>query len=270
MKKNSIFAIVSVFLLIGLDQLVKFLITSHKSLSDTIPVIKNVFHITYIQNRGAAWGSLQGKRILLLAVTLLVLIFLVYFYIKMLKMDKYKDLRILFLFVFSGAVGNMIDRIRLGYVIHLPGSVHFRHVRQNFPCRPAVHVPRHDTTCKSKCFHRPDRRYHLPPPECASRRGKQHQRQGNNGYRRCGTILFLRNRHPHGQLHKGRTGQCVARKHRSRRAASHGCHSHGDRRRDGQLPCHPQDRGGGERHGQHILQRTSAHRLQDTLGKRPH
>ena len=61
MKKNSIFAIVSVFLLIGLDQLVKFLITSHMALSDTIPVIKNVFHITYIQNRGAAWGSLQGR-----------------------------------------------------------------------------------------------------------------------------------------------------------------------------------------------------------------
>ena len=119
MKKNSIFAIVSVFLLIGLDQLVKFLITSHMALSDTIPVIKNVFHITYIQNRGAAWGSLQGKRILLLAVTRLVLIFLVYFYIKMLKMDKYKDLRILFLFVFSGAVGNMIDRIHLGYVIDM-------------------------------------------------------------------------------------------------------------------------------------------------------
>ena len=37
----------------------------------------------------------------------------------MLKMDKYKDLRILFLFVFSGAVGNMIDRIRLGYVIDM-------------------------------------------------------------------------------------------------------------------------------------------------------
>ena len=119
MKKNSIFAIVSVILLTGLDQLVKILITSHMALSATVPVIKNVFHITYIQNRGAAWGSLQGKRILLLAVTLLVLIFLVYFYIKMLKMDKYKDLRILFLFVFSGAVGNMIDRIRLGYVIDM-------------------------------------------------------------------------------------------------------------------------------------------------------
>ena len=119
MKKNSILAIVSVFLLIGLDQLVKFLITSHMALYDTIPVIKNIFHITYIQNRGAAWGSLQGKRIFLLVVTLLVLAFLVYFYIKMLRLNKYKDLRILFIFVFSGAVGNMIDRIRLGYVIDM-------------------------------------------------------------------------------------------------------------------------------------------------------
>ncbi len=119
MKKNSILAIVSVFLLIGLDQLVKFLITSHMALYDTIPVIKNIFHITYIQNRGAAWGSLQGKRIFLLVVTLLVLAFLVYFYIKMLRLNKYKDLRILFIFIFSGAVGNMIDRIRLGYVIDM-------------------------------------------------------------------------------------------------------------------------------------------------------
>ena len=119
MKKNSILAIVSVFLLIGLDQLVKFLITSHMELYDTIPVIKNIFHITYIQNRGAAWGSLQGKRIFLLVVTLLVLAFLVYFYIKMLRLNKYKDLRILFIFIFSGAVGNMIDRIRLGYVIDM-------------------------------------------------------------------------------------------------------------------------------------------------------
>ena len=119
MKKNSILACISILLLIGLDQFVKFLITSHMALYDTIPVIKQVFHITYIQNKGAAWGSLQGKRYFLLAITILVLAFLVYFYVRMLKLNKYKDLRILFIFVFSGAVGNMIDRIRLGYVIDM-------------------------------------------------------------------------------------------------------------------------------------------------------
>lgn len=119
MKKNSILAIISVILLIGLDQFVKLMITSHMKLYDSIPVIKQVFHITYIQNKGAAWGSLQGKRYFLLAVTILVLAFLVYFYIQMLKLNKYQDLRILFIFVFSGAVGNMIDRMRFGYVVDM-------------------------------------------------------------------------------------------------------------------------------------------------------
>ena len=50
MKKNSILACISILLLIGLDQFVKFLITSHMALYDTKPVIKQVFHITYIQN----------------------------------------------------------------------------------------------------------------------------------------------------------------------------------------------------------------------------
>ena len=101
MKKNSILACISILLLIGLDQFVKFLITSHMALYDTKPVIKQVFHITYIQNKGAAWGSLQGKRYFLLAITILVLAFLVYFYVRMLKLNKYKDLRILFIFVFG-------------------------------------------------------------------------------------------------------------------------------------------------------------------------
>ena len=62
---------------------------------------------------------MQGKRYFLLAITILVLAFLVYFYVRMLKPNKYKDLRTLFIFVFSGAAGNMIDRIRLGYVIDM-------------------------------------------------------------------------------------------------------------------------------------------------------
>ena len=101
----------------------KFLITSHMALYDTIPVIKQVFHITYIQNKGAAWGSLQGKRYFLLAITILVLAFLVYFYVRMLKLNRYKDLRILFIFVFPELSEILIDRIRLGYVIDMFDSV---------------------------------------------------------------------------------------------------------------------------------------------------
>lgn len=119
MKKNGIFAIISIILLTGLDQIVKYLIDTNFALHESKPIIKNVFHLTYIHNEGAAWGSLQGKRIFLLIITILILAFLIYFYIKMLKMNKYKDIRVLFVFIFSGAVGNMIDRIRLGYVIDM-------------------------------------------------------------------------------------------------------------------------------------------------------
>ena len=45
-------------------------------------------------------GQLAGKRYFLLAITILVLAFLVYFYVRMLKLNKYKDLRILFIFFF--------------------------------------------------------------------------------------------------------------------------------------------------------------------------
>ena len=119
MKKNSILACISILLLIGLDQIVKFLITSHMALYDTIPVIKQVFHITYIQNKGAAWGSLQGKRYFLLAITILVLAFLVYFYVRMLKLNRYKDLRILFIFVFCTEYQAWNLARRLGYVIDM-------------------------------------------------------------------------------------------------------------------------------------------------------
>ncbi len=88
----------------GLDQIVKYLIDTNFALHESKPIIKkNVFHLTYIHNEGAAWGSLQGKRIFLLIITILILAFLIYFYIKMLKMNKYKDIRVLFVFIFFPA-----------------------------------------------------------------------------------------------------------------------------------------------------------------------
>ena len=76
MKKNGIFAIISIILLTGLDQIVKYLIDTNFALHESKPIIKNVFHLTYIHNEGAAWGSLQGKRIFLLIITILILAFL--------------------------------------------------------------------------------------------------------------------------------------------------------------------------------------------------
>ena len=110
MKKNSILACISILLLIGLDQFVKFLITSHMALYDTIPVIKQVFHITYIQNKGAAWGLFQNSTWILGCFSLLILGVIFYAYFKLSYEKRFLFLRIIFCMLAAGALGNCIDR----------------------------------------------------------------------------------------------------------------------------------------------------------------
>lgn len=110
-------AILSFFVLIGLDQISKYYIDKHMNLYDSITVIPNVFEIHYIRNAGAAWGMFQNKQILFYICTVIVLILGIILYLRCLRMNRYKDLRILLILILSGAVGNFIDRIRFQYVI---------------------------------------------------------------------------------------------------------------------------------------------------------
>lgn len=81
----------------------------------TIPVIPNVFHFTYVENRGAAFGMLQGKQIVFFIVTLAVVIGVVWYLIKHRKtINRWTQVALALLL--AGAIGNTIDRIQLGYV----------------------------------------------------------------------------------------------------------------------------------------------------------
>lgn len=119
MKKNLIIAFISICLLTSLDQFVKYIINIKMKLGDTIEVFDGVFSITYVQNRGAAWGNFSGKRLFLLILTILILICAIYVYLKLLKLNEMKLLRICLVFLISGALGNIIDRILHGYVIDM-------------------------------------------------------------------------------------------------------------------------------------------------------
>lgn len=115
--KLYLFPIFIIGLLTAIDQFTKFLITKNFKLYDSKPVIKDVFSITYIRNKGVAWGLFQGKRAVFLIITLIVLIFCFYIYAKLPEGKRYLPLRICIITLVSGALGNMIDRIKLGYVI---------------------------------------------------------------------------------------------------------------------------------------------------------
>ncbi len=119
MKKNLIIAFISICLLTSLDQFVKYIINLKMKLGDTIEVFDGVFSITYVQNNGAAWGNFSGKRLFLLILTILILICAIYVYLKLLKLNEMKLLRISLVFLISGALGNIIDRILHGYVIDM-------------------------------------------------------------------------------------------------------------------------------------------------------
>lgn len=109
--------VIFIALLTSIDQFTKFVIKSKFELYESKELIKNVFAITYIQNKGAAWGVMQGRRIFFLILTALVVIGCFYVLYNTIGNHKYIMLTICITILISGAVGNMIDRLKLGYVV---------------------------------------------------------------------------------------------------------------------------------------------------------
>lgn len=112
-----ILPILLIALLTAFDQLTKYMVTSSFKLYESRVVINHILSLTYIRNAGVAWGMFQGKRIVFLILTAVVLLFCFYIYANIAEQKKYRLLRIALIILVSGAVGNMIDRIKLGYVV---------------------------------------------------------------------------------------------------------------------------------------------------------
>ncbi len=115
--KIMILPIIIIALLTSIDQFTKFIIKSKFSLYESKEVIKNIFAITYIQNKGAAWGVMQGRRIFFLILTFFVLIGCFYILYNIVDNRKYIMSTICITALISGALGNMIDRFKYGYVV---------------------------------------------------------------------------------------------------------------------------------------------------------
>ena len=115
-------------ILIFIDQLTKSIVTNRLSNGNKIIVIPEVFEIFYLENRGAAFGILQGQRVLFFVITIIVLLLLVVFLFRLPYQKKYIPLYIVLILIFSGAIGNFIDRITKGYVVDF---LYFKPI--NFP-----------------------------------------------------------------------------------------------------------------------------------------
>jgi signal peptidase II len=100
---------------IGLDQLTKLLSVRLLKPLGSVPIIKGVLHLTYLENEGAAFGMLSDHRWVFMTVsTVAILLMAGYLYM---GYSQNKLYGISLSLIVSGGIGNMIDRIALGYVV---------------------------------------------------------------------------------------------------------------------------------------------------------
>lgn len=119
-KTPKEYIIYSAIIIVGiiLDQLTKFLTYKYMTLGQTIPLIKDFLHITYITNDGGAFGQMDdpvGRTILMVVSSLAIIGFGVYLYLGHADNMLYG---VAFAMVVSGGIGNMIDRLGLGFYVN--------------------------------------------------------------------------------------------------------------------------------------------------------
>ncbi len=104
-------------IVIVIDQLVKWLVVTNISLGETIFHTNGILSLTHIRNTGAAWSILEGQLWFFFVITVITVGIILYFLKKNLHESKW--LTIGLSLVLGGALGNFIDRMRLGYVVDM-------------------------------------------------------------------------------------------------------------------------------------------------------
>lgn len=111
-----------------IDQITKIVIDRSMQLYDSIPVVENFFHLTYVRNKGAAFSFLSNASWRLpffISVSIIAAGVILIAFRKL--RDDQKLAHISLAMIFSGAVGNLIDRVRLGEVIDFLDAHWYRH-----------------------------------------------------------------------------------------------------------------------------------------------
>lgn len=107
-EMKMIYYVIALFV-IAIDQISKWLIVKNMELGTSIPIIDNVLYITSHRNRGAAWGILENKMWFFYIITVVFVVFIVFYMKKYAKTDKL--LGISLGLILGGAIGNFIDRV---------------------------------------------------------------------------------------------------------------------------------------------------------------
>ncbi|MDE7416614.1 MAG: signal peptidase II [Lachnospiraceae bacterium] len=106
-----------VLLLIAVDQATKYFAVINLMNQKPWVIWEGVFELHYLENRGAAFGMLQGQKVFFVLIAVIILAVIVYVLVKAPYQKMYTKLHITLVFIASGAIGNLIDRMRYDYVV---------------------------------------------------------------------------------------------------------------------------------------------------------
>ncbi len=104
-------------ILVAVDQISKYWARTTLQEDGPISIIPRVLKLQYHENTGAVWGIMTGKTGFLTILSLLLFLVLFFIYFKIPQKRRYLPIQIIWIFIMAGAIGNIIDRITLKYVV---------------------------------------------------------------------------------------------------------------------------------------------------------
>jgi signal peptidase II len=116
-KRLLVLDVLLLIVLIAVDQVTKYLAVENLKGQDSYVIIDGIFELHYLENRGAAFGLLQNQKIFFVLIAVIILALIAYVLWKTPYHRIYIKLHMALIFIAGGAIGNLIDRIRLDYVV---------------------------------------------------------------------------------------------------------------------------------------------------------
>lgn len=108
--------ILYISIIVAFDQISKYFVRLKLMPIGNFDLINGYLSLNYVENRGAAFGKFQNETWILIGVNSIVILFMIYYLLKNKNMGKW--MKISFILIIAGALGNLIDRVYLGYVVN--------------------------------------------------------------------------------------------------------------------------------------------------------
>jgi len=119
-KSQAVASALFVLLILFIDQYLKYMVRQNLLAGESVPIISNILHITFVTNTGAAFGLFKNATPVFVVISVVAVAFVAMLLIKIIQQGgffKRPMFNFSLILILSGAIGNLIDRLFFGYVI---------------------------------------------------------------------------------------------------------------------------------------------------------